>query len=165
MDTDAPAPAGTMPPSPPPLRVDRIIGNRLDAALAGTLHHLAHHGAIDLLRLDAADLKRRRLQATTERGRLVQIALPRSETLADGAVLAIDAQGAVVVRVRTQSALRLAPRDAADALALGYHAGNLHWAVRFEGPVLVVPLDAPADLYLARLGDLAARLDVAVVDA
>lgn len=145
--------------------MDRIIGNRMDAALAGPLHHLAHHGAIDLLHLDAADLKRRRLQATTASGRMVQIALPRSETLADGAVLALDAQGAVVVRVRTQSALRLAPRDAADALALGYHAGNLHWAVRFEGAVLVVPLDAPPELYLARLGDLAARLEVAVVDA
>mgnify|MGYP006140052353 CR=1 FL=1 len=40
---------------------------------------------------------------------------------------------AVIVRVEPEAWLRLRPADAAAALAVGYHAGNLHWRVRFEG--------------------------------
>ncbi len=54
------------------------------------------------------------------------------------------------------------PRDQ----SLGWHAGHLHWSVRFDAGALIVPLDAPAESYLARLGELAApgRLDVQIVD-
>ena len=37
---------------------------------------------------------------------------------------------------------------------LGYHAGNLHWRVRFAGEALLVALEAPMDDYLARLAGL-----------
>ena len=119
-----------------------------------------------MLRLASADLPRRRLQARTEAGRYVQISLPRHQTLADGAVLLLESHFAIMVRVRKQALLRLLPRDAADALTLGYCAGNLHWTVRFEGPVLVVALDAPVAAYLARLGELAdpGRLTIERVD-
>ena len=52
--------------------------------------------------------------------------------------------------------LRLSPRSIADAIELGYQAGNLHWRIRYEGEVLLVALQAPVDDYLARLGDLTA---------
>jgi urease accessory protein len=48
----------------------------------------------------------------------------------------------------------LQPRAIADAIELGYHAGNLHWRVRFAGEALLVALEAPMDDYLARLSDL-----------
>ncbi len=50
--------------------------------------------------------------------------------------------------------LRLEPQAVADAIALGYHAGNLHWRVRFAGETLLVAMEAPMDDYLARLGSL-----------
>ena len=57
----------------------------------------------------------------------------------------------IVVRVDEQRWLRLAPVAAADALELGYHAGNLHWRVRFEGAHLLVALEGPASAVTARL--------------
>ena len=53
---------------PEPIRVDRILGSHTDAALHERLHHLAHHGWLDVLRLPAADLPRHRVQARTEGG-------------------------------------------------------------------------------------------------
>ena len=50
--------------------------------------------------------------------------------------------------------MRLQPRAIADAIELGYHAGNLHWRVRFAGEALLVAIDASMDDYLARLGAL-----------
>jgi urease accessory protein len=46
------------------------------------------------------------------------------------------------------------PRAVADAIELGYHAGNLHWRVRFAGEDLLVAMEAPMDDYRARLGAL-----------
>ena len=47
--------------------------------------------------------------------------------------------------------LALGPRDLAAALDLGYFCGNLHWRVRFEGPILKVALDGPRETYIDRL--------------
>lgn len=135
--------------------IDHIVGSRKDAAIAGHLHHLDHHHAVDVLTVASADVARRRLRATTEAGEEVALALPRDQTLFDGAVLVLEPGRALVVRVGDQDWLRLTARDAADALELGYHAGNLHWRVRFEAGSLLVALDGPVEDYLARLGDLA----------
>lgn len=148
-----------------PIRVERILGLHTDAAIHGRLHHLAHHGRLDVLRLPAADLLRRRVQARTEAGRLVQVVLPRDQVLVDGAVLWMDPLLAVVLRVREQPLLRLTPRNLADALALGHLAGNLHWTVRFVGDDLLVTPDTTPDACLARLGALAepGRLEIEIV--
>lgn len=134
--------------------IDRIVGSRLDPEIAHRLHHLDHRHAVDILAIDSADMARRRLRATTRDGEEIAIALPREETLFDGAVLILDADRAVVVRVGAERWLRLAPRDKIAALELGYHAGNLHWRVRFDGDDLLVALEGPPEDYLARLGDL-----------
>lgn len=148
-----------------PIRVERILGLHTEAALHNRLHHLAHNGGLDVLRLPAADLPRRRVQARTEAGRLVQIVLPRDQALADGAVLWMDPLLAVVLRVREQPLLRLTPSCLADALALGHLAGNLHWTVRFVGNDLLVTPDTTPDACLARLGTLAepGRLGIEVL--
>lgn len=134
--------------------IDRIVGSRLDPKIADRLHHLDHHHAVDVLAIDGADLARRRLRAITNRGEEIAIALPRDEILFDGAVLILDSDRALVVRVGAERWLRLAPSDRAAALELGYHAGNLHWRVRFEGEDLLVALEGPPEDYLARLGGL-----------
>jgi urease accessory protein len=67
----------------------------------------------------------------------------------------------LVVRVDKEHWLRLEPRSLADAVELGYHAGNLHWRVRFQGEALLVALEAPVDDYLDRLGALVTERRVA----
>ena len=146
--------------------IDRILGSRLDKGIAGPLHHLEHHDAVDTLVLQGADTARRRLRTTTERGEEIAVALPREQTLYDGAVLLLDSDRAIVVRVVGERWLRLVPGSLADAIELGYHAGNLHWRVRFDGAALLVALEAPEQAYLDRLGDLAAggRVGASVVE-
>lgn len=146
--------------------IDRILGRRDDTEIAHRLHRLEHRHAVDVLTIPSGDVARRRLRATTAAGEEIAVALPRDQTLFDGAVLVLDEAHALVVRVGEQRWLRLVARDKADALELGYHAGNLHWRVRFEGEALLVALDGPADAYLVRLGALATdgRLIHSIVD-
>lgn len=148
------------------MMIESVLGSRLDPALAERLHDLEHAGRVDVLTLPAAELARRRFRATSASGEDVAIALPREQALFDGAVLRLDAEGALVVRVDRQHWLRLQPRSIADALELGHHAGNLHWRVRFGGEALLVALEAPADDYLARLTPLLAdrRVTASVLD-
>jgi urease accessory protein len=147
------------------LRIDRVLGSRVAAQFADTLHELEHAGRVDVLSLAPGDVSRRRLRAKTRDGADLAIALPREQTLFDGAVLLLEPARAIVVRVNAERWLRLSPRSIPDAVELGYHAGNLHWRVRFAGEALLVALEAPADDYIARLGDMVAehRVRVSVV--
>lgn len=136
------------------LRIERVLGNRVEAPLAEALRDLDSKGAVDVLALLPDDAKRRRMHAQTRNGVALAIALPRDQTLFDGAVLLIEAERAIVVRVIAERWLRLSPRSISDAVELGYHAGNLHWRVRFAGESLLVALEAPVDDYVARLGGM-----------
>ena len=136
------------------LRIHRVIGNAHDADLAEGLHRLEHAGRVEYLTLARDDVHRRRLRARTDRETECLIALPRDQALSDGAVLALDDERAIVVRLQVERWLALAPRDEASALELGYFAGNLHWRVRFAGPRLLIALEGPKEDYLARLEPL-----------
>jgi urease accessory protein len=133
------------------LKLDAILGYATDDALHERLHRLEHRGAVETITLDRRDMQRHRLRVTTDKGTECAIALSRDLTLDDGAVLLLNDRRAVVVRASEQHWLRLVPRDAATALALGYHAGNLHWRVRFEDGVLAVALEGPEAAYLERV--------------
>ena len=147
---------------PAMLRLTRIVGDATEPAIADRLHALDHDGRVESIALDAADTARKRLRVQTDKGTDCAIALARSDRLANGAVLLLEPNRAVVVRMRETVWLALGPRDMAAALELGYFCGNLHWRVRFEGAVLKVALDGPRESYLARLaqhlGDGRARL-------
>ena len=143
------------------LRIERVLGSRVEAAFAGALHDLVHLGAVDVLPLAPADVSRRRMRAQTRAGADLAISLPRDQTLFDGAVLLLEADRAIVVRVNAERWLQLSPRSIADAVELGYHAGNLHWRVRFAGESLLVALEAPVDDYVARLGTMVSERRVA----
>ncbi|MEO1190692.1 MAG: urease accessory protein UreE [Pseudomonadota bacterium] len=134
-----------------PLLITHLLGAASEPALHEALHRLEHAGGLDQLDIAPADLARRRLRQASWQGRDCAIALPRSEKLYNGAVLALEADYALVVRVTEQRWLRLEPRDAPAALELGYHAGNLHWRVRFEAGDLLVALEGPESDYLNRL--------------
>ena len=136
------------------LHIDRIVGDRADPSLHHRLHRLEHHGAVEFVTIPLADMARRRLRISTPSGEDLAIALPRDQKLFDGAVLLIDDARAVVVRAEVERWLRLRPASVAEAIELGYHAGNLHWRVRFQGDSLLIALEGPEEAYRARLDAL-----------
>lgn len=148
------------------LRIDHVLGSRMEPALSEALHRLEHQGTVDVVNVPATDLARRRLLITTRGGEELAIALPRHEKLFDGAVLLLERDRAIVVRAATERWLRLEPRSIADAVELGYQVGNLHWRVRFGGEVLLVALEGQPEDYTARLENLisARRVAVTVLD-
>lgn len=136
------------------LRLESILGLATDPAIADRLHDLDHTGRIEHVILAGEDTARRRLHVTTDGGTECAIMLPRSERLANGAVLLLERDRAIVVRLKEEQWLALVPRDAAAALELGYFAGNMHWPVRFDGATLRIALHGPAQSYLDRLEHL-----------
>jgi len=149
------------------IQILNVLGSRLDPEFAERLHRLDHRGGIDVVTISVTDLARRRLLITSRGGEQLAIALPRSQKLFDGAVLLIDDVRAIVVRAAAERWLRLEPGSVSDAIELGYHAGNLHWRVRFDGPVLLVALEGDPEDYTARLAELigAHRVTFRVVEA
>ncbi|MGJ4911016.1 urease accessory protein UreE [Bradyrhizobium sp. HKCCYLS2033] len=136
------------------LRLHGILGRASDKAYAGRIHALEHRGGIELLFVPPEDAGRKRFRLTTDRGTDCAVSLDRDEELVDGALLHLDSDRAIIARFGEQHVLRLKARDKASALKLGWHAGNLHWRVRFEGDSLVVLLDAPIETYRARIKPL-----------
>lgn len=136
------------------LKLETIIGSRHEPAIAERLHEISHRGAVERLLIKPHDAARKRLRGITDHGTDCAIALPRGLALFDGAVLLLEEQRAVIVQLNEQSWLRLTPRSATAALELGYHAGNLHWRVRFDGAGLLVAIEGPVEGYKARIAPL-----------
>jgi urease accessory protein len=150
-------------PDRPALLIQTILGHETDDRWHEELHHIAHHGVIELLRVQPADLNRRRFRAATDAGTDCAVSLPRNAELNDGAVLYAEHHRAIVLKVGEQAWIRLRPASAADALELGYHAGTLHWRVRFEGDELLVAADGPRATYLERIAGMIDDRRVAIV--
>ncbi len=148
------------------LHIDQIVGSRSNPEVAEVLHDLDHRGYVDTVVIASSDLARRRLRARSGRGVDLAIALPRDQKLHDGAVLVLDHNLAIVVRAANEQWLRLQPASASDAIELGYHAGNLHWRVRFDGEALLVALEGTPEDYVARLEPMVSdhRVRVSVSD-
>ncbi len=101
----------------------------------------------------------------TDRGTSLAIALARSESLSNGAVLLLEEDRAIVVRMAGQQWLTLRVADAAAGLELGYFAGNMHWKVQFDGDALRIALEGPQSHYLERLAHLLQHGRIIHVDA
>jgi urease accessory protein len=136
------------------LKLTRVLGNAAEPTVADRLHYLDHHGRVEYVTLRPEDVARRRLRVHTDRGTEIAIALDRADRLENGAVLSLDSERAVLVRLDTPRWLGLRPRDAASALEVGYAVGNMHWQVRFSDGVIWVRLDGDASVYRARIADL-----------
>ncbi|WP_029356588.1 urease accessory protein UreE [Bosea sp. 117] len=136
------------------LMIERVLGSRLEPSLHERIHRLEHHGTVDVVTVSAMDMSRRRLRLLSAKGEDIAIALPRDQKLFDGAVLLIDDERAIVVRAEVERWLSFQPRSIAEGVELGYHAGNLHWRVRFAGERLLVALEGPIETYYARLDAL-----------
>ena len=134
--------------------LNEIIGSANDESLSEKLHQLQHQGGVEIIKLNVSDTSRSRQKVITDKGTECGIALSRSQKLYNGAVLYLDKHQAFVIRVTEEQWLRLSPVDAETALELGYHAGNLHWRIRFDGTDLLVALEGPAQGYIDRIAPL-----------
>lgn len=134
--------------------LDRIIGWSGDGVVDGQLHQLRHQQAVEYVHLDVHDLDRKRLRVTSDAGVDYAVVLPRDSTLADGAVLLLDTDRAVVVRAGAPSTLTLRAGDLAAALRLGFLAGHLHWKTDQHDDTLVIHLEGPESDYTDRISDL-----------
>lgn len=140
--------------SGPMIKIDHIVGMATEPAIAEALHQLEHRRAVEYVTLSPADTQRHRLRVLTDRGTECAIAVPRTQHLANGAVLLLEAGRAIVVRMNEVEWLTLAARDRPAALELGYFAGNMHWKVEFDGERLRIALQGPAETYLERMSHL-----------
>lgn len=133
------------------LHLTHILGYASEPDFAERLHRLEHAGKVELVVLARADAKRHRLRVATDRGTEVALALARDQSLSDGAILHLDDEKAIVVRMKEEEWLFFVPCDVGAALELGYAAGNLHWRVRFTTTGLAVAREGPEHTYLERL--------------
>ena len=142
-----------------------IIGYATDHDIAHQLHDLEHDAAVHYITLNKQDTLRHRLRTITDRGEDVAIALPRTEQLENGAVLLLEPNRAIVVRMESARWLVLQARDTAAALELGYFAGNMHWKVKFDADAIRIAVEGPEQGYLDRLKHLLADEKVQRIDA
>lgn len=133
------------------LVLEEIIGQAGDPDISRRLHELDHVGKVEYIMLSKEDALRHRVRVVTDQGTECAVVLRRSAQIVDGAVLLLHRDRAIVTRLRERRWLSLAPRDIAAALELGYQAGNNHWTVRFDGPVMRIALEGPEPNYLDRL--------------
>ncbi len=136
------------------LRIHGILGRSDDVEVHTALHRIEHLGGLEYLFIPAHEAGRKRFRLTTDCGTDCAVSMDRDQALFDGAVLIMDETRAIVARFGEQAVWRLIPRDTEAALQLGWHAGNLHWRVRFDGAVLEVLLDSDIDVYRARIAEL-----------
>jgi urease accessory protein len=146
------------------LVLSEIVGKAGDPEISGRLRELGRSGKVEYIALSGDSGLRHRLRVVTDRGTECAVTLERSARLFDGAVLLLEPDRAIVTRLAERDWLALAPHDRAAALELGYQAGNSHWTVRFDGPVLRVALEGPEQSYLDRLAPLVSDHRVTRVD-
>jgi urease accessory protein len=104
--------------------------------------------------LDVHDLDRKRLRATSDAGTDYAIVLPRDSALADGAVLLLEPDRAVVVRAGAPRTMTLRANDIGAALRLGFLVGHLHWKADQRDESVVVHLEGPESDYTSRIVEL-----------
>ena len=138
------------------LRLNRILGQASDPQFFDRLHHLQHDRRVERIVIGSEDAARHRLRVLTDAGTECAVSLPRDQRLANGSILLLEPERAIIVTMREEEVLKLVPTDSAAALELGYFAGNMHWAVRFQGSELHILLHGPAEAYLDRLDPLLA---------
>ena len=131
--------------------IEKLVGFASDPEFAEKIHVLSHSDQVEYLVIAPDETSRRRMRLVSDKGTDCAIALDRAETLDDGAILSLEENRAIVVRMSERKWLKLVPKDKASALELGYFVGNLHWKVEFRDEVICIALEGPKATYLGRL--------------
>ena len=135
------------------LQLSEILGYSHDSNLSNLIHDLSHKDKVEYIVLDHANLQRRRFRTSTDKGADCAISISRNNKLSNGAVLLLENDRAIVVRMAEDEWLSLKPKDLSTAIELGYFAGNMHWRVKFEHERIDIALESPENIYLDRLKD------------
>lgn len=146
------------------VRINSVLGHSSDPEYEEKLHRMGHEERIEYVTIGASDLARKRFRVHTDKGTECAIALPRSERLEHGALLALSEQWAIVVELEELLWLELEARDSAAALELGFLAGHHHWRVKLSGARMSVALDDSRESYLARLREHIAQGSIRIVE-
>ncbi len=144
------------------LKLNAIVGYADDPVFAGRLQALSARHAVETVTLSGQDMSRRRLHLRTDRGTEIALMLDRDAELRNGAILMLSATSAIIVALDAPRWLVLAVDDPADALELGYFAGNMHWKVRFDGTRLAIRLEGERADYLKRLEHLSSARHIVI---
>ena len=120
-----------------------------DPTVIITHPHVPVHDA-DLSRLDrdalvltAEERRWGRRRVTTEKGRVLALALPTGSVLVPGAILHVARDFYVVIEAASEPVLAVTPRSHAEALRVAFEVGNRHFTLAVDGERLLV-LDDPA---------------------
>ena len=135
------------------IHLTEILGHVHDSNLSGKLHELSHRNEVEYIILDHSNLQRRRFRAETDQGTDCAISISRLTKLTNGAVLLLENNRAIVIKMAEEQWLQLKPRDISSAIEVGYFAGNMHWRVKFENECLNIAVESPEEIYLDRLKD------------
>ena len=119
--------------------------------------HVAVHDA-DLSRLErdalvltAEERRWGRRRVTTEKGRVLALALPTGSALLPGAILHVTRDYYVVIEAASEPVLAVSPRSHAEALRVAFEVGNRHFTLAVDGDRLLVPDDPAMEQLLERL--------------
>ncbi len=146
------------------IQLNQVLGHSHDSNLSGQLHDLSHQNKVEYIVLDHANLQRRRFRAQTDQGTDCAVVISRENKLSNGAVLLLETDRAIVVKMAEDQWLSLQPKDISTAIELGYFAGNMHWRVKFENKHLDIALDSPKEIYLDRLKDFFDQNKITIAD-
>ncbi len=135
------------------IQLSQVLGHAHDSKISDLLHTLSHQKKVEYIVLDHSNLQRRRFRAQTDKGTDCAVAIPRNHKLSNGAVLLLENDRAIIVKMAEDQWLSIKPIDLATAIELGYFAGNMHWRVKFQNEQLDIALESPEEIYLDRLKD------------
>ncbi len=144
------------------LIVESVLGNtHEDQNLAEECERVAQAGGLEMIRLSAQDVQRRRLRVSTDAGTDLGLNLSRGRPLGagvrDGDVLyrSLDGRRMVVVAVQGAEAVVIRPalgRRRGEhpgrrgqalfelGVRLGHLLGNQHWPIRLDQGAVLVPV-------------------------
>ena len=81
------------------LRLNRILGQASDPAFFDRLHELQHHGHVERILIGVEDAARHRLRVRTDAGTECAIALTRDQRLANGSILLLEEDRAILIAI------------------------------------------------------------------
>jgi len=105
----------------------------------------------DALVLTAEERRWGRRRVTTEKGRVLALALPTGSALVPGAILHVARDFYVVIEAASEPVLAVTPRSRDEALRVAFEVGNRHFTLAIDGDRLLVPDDPAMEQLLGRL--------------
>ena len=106
----------------------------------------------DRLVLTAEERRWGRRRVTTEKGRMLALALPTGSVLVPGEILYVALEWYVVIEAATEPVLAVTPRSREEGLRVALEVGNRHFTLAVDGERLLVADDPAMEQLLSRLG-------------